>query len=118
MYGLRVWATVFVALVSIAVRADESSPRQQLHALFADSWEFGLAEDPLFATHAGDNRYNDRLPRETLADQQRRLAAHRRFLARLEAIPRDQLERTTRFTTTSSPARSAMRLPKPSSKVI
>jgi uncharacterized protein (DUF885 family) len=66
---------------------------EQLAALFAESWEFALAEDPLFATHAGDARYNDRLPRETLADQARRVEADRKFLARLKAIPRDQLAR-------------------------
>ncbi len=73
--------------------AADSSTHDQLHQLFDESWEFGLAEDPLFATHAGDNRYNDRLPSESLADQQRRLAAEKAFLARLEKIPRDQLER-------------------------
>lgn len=80
-------------LYSASALAADSSPHEQLHQLFAESWEFGLAEDPLFATHAGDNRYNDRLPNETLADQQRRLAAEKEFLARLEKIPRDGLER-------------------------
>ena len=46
--------------------ADSSAAKEQLNALFKESWEFALAEDPLFATHAGDNRYNDKLPRETL----------------------------------------------------
>ncbi len=73
--------------------AAEPTAKQQLDTLFADSWEFRLAEDPLFATHVGDHRYNDRLPRETLADQRRRLDANREFLARLEAIPRDELSR-------------------------
>lgn len=52
-----------------------------------------MAEDPLFATHAGDNRYNGRLPRETLADQVRRNEQQQAFLKRLEAIPRDELSR-------------------------
>ena len=95
MNGIRI-ALAFVlawALSSAPAQAADSSPKQQLHQLFAESWEFGLVEDPLFATHAGDNRYNDRLPKETLADQQRRLAAEKEFLARLEAISRDALER-------------------------
>ncbi len=81
---LVVWSTVAQA---------DAAPADDLARLFADSWEFSLIEDPLFATQTGDARYNDRLPRETLADQQRRLAAERKFLARLEAIPRDKLSR-------------------------
>jgi uncharacterized protein (DUF885 family) len=71
----------------------EPTASERLNALFAESWEYTLAEDPLFATHAGDNRYNDRLPRETLADQARRDQAQREYLARLEAIPGDELSR-------------------------
>jgi len=82
-------------LMVVAVRSDvygaEPAAGKQLADLFAESWELTLKEDPLFATHAGDARYNDRLPRETLADAQRRLAAERGFLARLDAISRDQL---------------------------
>ncbi|HEV3137728.1 MAG TPA: DUF885 domain-containing protein, partial [Pirellulales bacterium] len=71
----------------------EPTGNQQLAELFRESWEFTLEEDPLFATQTGDSRFNDRLPRETLADQQRRLAVEGRFLARLEAIPRGPLSR-------------------------
>ena len=70
--------------------ADEAAGKN-LATLLADSWEFALREDPLFATNYGDTRYNDKLPRETVADQMRRLAADREFLARLEKIPRDRL---------------------------
>ena len=50
-----------LAIVPAPATADEPPgkqppAKQQLDALFADSWEFGLAEDPLFATHAGDGR--------------------------------------------------------------
>ncbi len=86
-------ATVVIASVATTAAPSETVAGTQLAELFNDSWEFSLREDPLFATHAGDARYNDRLPRETLADQERRLAAERTFLARLEAIPRDQLSR-------------------------
>ncbi len=84
--------TVGVASLAKAEKAEPAGDKQ-LADLFHESWEFSLAEDPLFATHCGDARFNDRLPRETLADQQRRLAADRKFLARLEAIPRDTLSR-------------------------
>lgn len=75
-----------------AMAADDTASKQ-LAALFAESWEFALREDPLFATSTGDSRYNDRLPRETLADQARRLQAEREFLARLQKIPCDELSR-------------------------
>ena len=68
-------------------------PASQLNALLEESWQFTLTEDPLFATHAGDARFNDRLPRETLADQARRNQHERDVLKRLEAIPRDKLSR-------------------------
>jgi len=71
--------------------AAAKGPSAQLAKLFADSWEFALTEDPLFATSFGDHRFDDRLPRETLADQARRSAADKAFLARLVAIPRDKL---------------------------
>lgn len=94
IHSLRFFAAVLLPMTfAIAAVGAEPSVKERLDALFAESWEYGLAEDPLFATHAGDARYNDRLPRETLADQQRRLAAERKFLERLEAIPRDQLDR-------------------------
>ncbi len=78
---------------AIVHAAEVPTAKEQLDALFKESWEFTLAEDPLFATHAGDNRYNDRLPRETLADAERRIAKEREFLKRLEAIPRSDLNR-------------------------
>jgi uncharacterized protein (DUF885 family) len=71
----------------------QDSPSEKLQSLLDDSWEFGMAEDPLFATHAGDNRYNDRLPSETLSDQARRADAQQQYLQRLESIPRDKLSR-------------------------
>jgi uncharacterized protein (DUF885 family) len=86
-------ATIAMQFFSSRVLGAESTPGEQLQQLFAESWEFTLAEDPLFATHAGDARYNDRLPRETLADQKRRDDANKGFLARLEAIPREKLSR-------------------------
>jgi uncharacterized protein (DUF885 family) len=82
-------AVSFLSLAEPVTAAD--TPGQQLARLFDDSWEFALREDPLFATNIGDARYNDKLPRETVADQKRRLAADREFLARLEKIPRDPL---------------------------
>jgi uncharacterized protein (DUF885 family) len=58
----------------------------QLQALFTEQWEFRLAEDPLFATNAGDPRYGARLPSMTGADFARREAFARGMLRRLQAV--------------------------------
>lgn len=72
---------------------DDAASRQ-LAQLFADSWEFTLKEDPLFATSYGDVRYNDKLPSVGLADQGRRLVQERKFLQRLKTIDRVSLSRS------------------------
>lgn len=76
-----------LAGVSLAAEAD-----QQLNDLLDEAWEFALRENPLLATKAGDERYNDRLPRVSLADVQRRGQIGRDFFDRLQAIDRDALE--------------------------
>jgi uncharacterized protein (DUF885 family) len=76
-----------------AVAEEDRAAQEALDKLFRDHWEFALADNPLFATHAGDNRFNGRLPRETLAAHRERLAVERRFLERLEAIDRSKLSR-------------------------
>lgn len=92
---LQSWMRRLLLIVGILSAAIEiravASPGKQLQSLFAEAWQFALVEDPLFATHVGDNRYDDRLPHEALADQVRRAQAHRGFLDRLQAIERDKL---------------------------
>ncbi|MBL9122082.1 MAG: DUF885 domain-containing protein [Planctomycetaceae bacterium] len=78
-------------LLLFAARAAAAEPAEQLQQLFDDAWQFQLREDPLFATFAGDHRYNDRLPDVSLAAQSRQHEGDRAFLARLLEIPRDQL---------------------------
>jgi len=63
----------------------------ELVQLFADERTFTWREDPLAATADGVRSHDDRLPGVTPADQARRLAADREFLARLEAIDRSAL---------------------------
>ena len=86
---------VGVMLMSSPVFA--ASPVEDLRQLMAEEWEFELREDPLFATQAGDHRYDDRLPSVTVADEVRREAANKEFLARLQAIDRAQLGATDRL---------------------
>jgi uncharacterized protein (DUF885 family) len=80
------------AFVTLALpAAAQQTPGERLGQLFAEEWEWRLREDPLLATQVGDARYNDRLPRVGVAEQERRIAENRVWLARLRAIPRDSL---------------------------
>jgi uncharacterized protein (DUF885 family) len=67
-----------------------------LHQLFQDEWENRLETRPLFATEAGDHRYDDRLDDVSLEAQQRYEASARGFLERLLAIDRDDLSEADR----------------------
>jgi len=68
----------------------------ELHALFAEEWQYDLREDPLFATSVGDNRYNDRLPSLTPADLARRDQHTRAVAERLHRIDRARLGESDR----------------------
>jgi uncharacterized protein (DUF885 family) len=83
------------APAAAAPRADTAST---FAAVLSESWEDMLREEPLLATQAGDRRYDDRLPRVTPADQERRAQSARRTLARLETIDRVALVRRDQVT--------------------
>ena len=68
-----------------------NSSSRQLQKLFADEWEFTMKEYPLFATHTGDNRFNDKLPSVSEADIKRQNRQNAGFLERLNAIDRGKL---------------------------
>ena len=68
----------------------------RLQDVFVEDWEFRLAEDPLFATFAGDHRYDDRLPSMTHKDLDRRAAHDRATLAKLKAFGLDELSPSER----------------------
>ena len=80
--------------VHVGVAAIGGEPAAKQLAEFLDAWwEFDMQEDPWNATRVGDHRFNDRLARETVADQERRMQARRELLKKLEAIPRQELQR-------------------------
>lgn len=81
-----------VGVIALTI-ASCTSPEEELHQLFEESWNFQMQENPLQATNVGVHDYNDQLPSVTEEDNQRRLQRHREFLERLEDIPRDQLSR-------------------------
>ena len=69
--------------------AADSGDAATLQRLFDEEWEWGLREDPMFASHLGDPRYNDRWPEVSLkADLSIGSAtAHRQdVLTKLDAI--------------------------------
>jgi uncharacterized protein (DUF885 family) len=78
--------------------AAPAAPPSDYAALLDEVWEFELREDPLFATGAGDHRYDDRLPAVTLADESRRAESRRTFLARVQAIDTTTLDDQQRIT--------------------
>jgi uncharacterized protein (DUF885 family) len=96
---MRSFFYLWPCLLVVAVAAGNNSPEaaaetganEQFAALLHDEWEFRLREDPLFATEAGDHRFDDKLPKVSLADVKRRNVARRQFVARLEAIDRNAL---------------------------
>jgi uncharacterized protein (DUF885 family) len=68
-----------------------------LHALFDREWEWELSQDPLWASHLGDRRWNDRW-QDISADAIAARHAHREgVLKDLAAIPRDQLSPADRL---------------------
>jgi uncharacterized protein (DUF885 family) len=83
-----VW--IAVGRTAAHVVAAESAS-EQFATLLDDAWQIQLKENPLFATETGDHRYDDQLPKVSLADSKRRNAASRDFVKRLEVIDRSQL---------------------------
>ena len=80
-----------VCAAALTAPAQAADPRQALHALFAEEWERGLRESPERATFNGDTRYNDRWSDMSLPAIERRQAADRAALLRLQAIDRKAL---------------------------
>ena len=88
-------AFLAVAVLSPSA-ASAQDARAKLHALFDEEWEFRLREDPLFATSTGDHRYDDRLPRVSLAEEKRRTDFRRSLLGKLRAIDPRTLQEADR----------------------
>jgi uncharacterized protein (DUF885 family) len=78
-------------LGATAPPAAAAEPDPALAALIQEAWELRLREDPLFATSAGDHRYNDRLPSVAPADRERRAALTHGLLEKLRRLDRARL---------------------------
>jgi uncharacterized protein (DUF885 family) len=84
------WGAILLAGAA-AAHANDSEARSPLAELLADIWEFGLQENPTFATSLGDRRFNDRLAKVSPADSQRRYEQSKKFADRLAEIDRGAL---------------------------
>lgn len=71
--------------------AQPPSPAAALHALFDERYEWEAREFPETAMSRGDYRFADHISDQSLAAIDRRHAQTKALLARLDAIPREQL---------------------------
>jgi uncharacterized protein (DUF885 family) len=91
MTSIRHLLLPLAALALAAPAAAQQTASERLRQLFADDWEMTLRENPTFATSLGDRRYSHLLDPAGPEDVARRTEENRRFMARLQAIPRDSL---------------------------
>lgn len=89
-----VFALAFATPGASAATTEEAT--RALHALFDEAWQFGLREEPLFASGVGDHRYDDRLASLAPEDFARRGAFLKATQAKLRSIDRMALSATDR----------------------
>ncbi len=99
---MRILVGVSTAVV-ILVGCTQSQPASQdkepseLQALFDESWEWEMRDDPLTATWVGDHRFDDRLPSRESKDFELRKQHWSEVLETLSAIDRDDLSEQDRI---------------------
>jgi uncharacterized protein (DUF885 family) len=93
----RLWLIVPFVVFAMTPRLSAAEPDSALQALIQEAWEFRLREEPLFATQAGDHRYNDRLPSNAPADLERQAVFTRGLLERLGKLDRARLATADRI---------------------
>jgi len=81
---------ISVFAISAAAHAMPTTP-EQLHALFAEDWQWRLRDQPEWATVLGDHRYGDRLKDLSPQAIAGRRDHARDMLRRLSAIDRERL---------------------------
>lgn len=84
-------AAIFGLAVAAHAQSSQEQATRELHALFDETWERGLRENPLHASSRGDRRYDGLWPDVSLAALERRNEADVAALARLEKIDRELL---------------------------
>ena len=76
---------LMIASANAALPGDNPAA-EALAAIFNAEWEWALREDPTFASHLGDLRYNDRWPDASLRAFARRHEHRQSVLKQLDAI--------------------------------
>jgi uncharacterized protein (DUF885 family) len=72
-------------------QAAAADPTGEFRALVDESWDADMRADPLWATQAGDNRFNDQLPDVSIAAIEKHIAAKRQLSQRLQKLDRAAL---------------------------
>ena len=80
----------FVCLLT-ATGAHAADATQRLHALFDDSWERSLRENPITASTLGDHRYDALWPDYSAATLAKQAQQDRAAIAASDAIPEAEL---------------------------
>jgi len=86
-FHLLILATTSAFLPAGPVFGQDEASTRRLNTLLDNSWQFQLAEYPLFATRMGKHDSNHRLASMTLRDIERRKRTRRDFLAEAKGIP-------------------------------
>src|SRR5207302_4209253 len=73
------------------VSANKPDARAALYALFDNEWDYGMQQNPLFASTLGDRRWNDKLPDASLAAVEKDFLHTQETLKKLAAIDRAAL---------------------------
>ncbi|HEX7111378.1 MAG TPA: DUF885 domain-containing protein, partial [Mizugakiibacter sp.] len=67
-------ATLAFAAATPAADSGSTDADARFHALYQKEWDWRLQQFPTLADSIGDHRYADRLPDESVKNQQARLA--------------------------------------------
>ncbi|MFN4176619.1 DUF885 domain-containing protein [Phenylobacterium sp.] len=87
----------FVAALAVAAPAQAQTATDSFKAVLADHWAWYLKANPVQATTLGVRTYDKELGDPSLAAIDREAAEAKGFLARLDAIPTDQLSEADRL---------------------
>jgi uncharacterized protein (DUF885 family) len=86
--NFAILSIIFISSLGIA---SDNPTEEKPHALFDEFWEYSLERNPLFATSAGVQSYNDRLPVVAVEEYELHKQRLQQFLRRVEDLPREEL---------------------------
>ena len=89
--------TYLLLLISIALITSCGTPeipQSNLAKILKKDWDYGIKENPLFATSVGVHDYNHLLSSVTFEDQQRRNLYNQALLEEINAIDTENLEKS------------------------